>query len=94
MFHLLKSFCISGIIQDNTTGRKIIAVSSNTESLADDQYGEAPLLAFTDDGIWALRMGRRPDTGEPTDKYTASRVISRDVVINQNILQMGKALAL
>lgn len=72
---------------------KIMAVSSNTESLADDQYGEAPLLAFTDDGIWALRMGRRPDTGEPTDKYTASRAISRDVVINQNILQMGKALA-
>ncbi len=72
---------------------KIMAVSSNTESLADDQYGEAPLLAFTDDGIWALRMGRRPDTGEPTDKYTASRAISRDVVINPNILQMGKALA-
>ena len=44
------------------------------------------MYAFTDDGIWALEINSE-------GKYMARQPVSRDVVINPNIMQMDKALA-
>lgn len=65
---------------------EILAVSSNTEAISQGQFGQFPLYAFTDDGIWALEINNE-------GKYIARQPVSRDVVINPNIMQMDKALA-
>lgn len=65
---------------------EILAVSSNTEAISQGQFGQFPLYAFTDDGIWALEINSE-------GKYMARQPVSRDVVINPNIMQMDKALA-
>lgn len=65
---------------------KILAISSNTQGISQGQFGQFPLYAFTDDGIWALEVNNE-------GKYMARQPVSRDVVINPNIMQMDKALA-
>ncbi len=65
---------------------KILSVSSNTEAISQGQFGQFPLYAFTDDGIWALEVAI-------DGKYTARQAVSREVAINSNIMQMDKALA-
>lgn len=65
---------------------RIMAVASNTEAISQGQFGQFPLYAFTDDGIWALEVNNE-------GKYMARQPVSRDVVINPNIMQMDKALA-
>ena len=65
---------------------KILSVSSNTEAISQGQFGQFPLYAFTDDGIWALEVAS-------DGKYTARQAVSREVAINSNIMQMDKALA-
>lgn len=65
---------------------EVLAVSSNTEAISQGQFGQFPLYAFTDDGIWALEINNE-------GKYMARQPVSRDVVINPNIMQMDKALA-
>lgn len=66
---------------------KIISVASNTKAISQGQFGQFPLYAFTDDGIWALEINEE-------GRYLARQAVSRDVVINPYIMQMDKALAL
>ena len=65
---------------------RILSVASNTEAISQGQFGQFPLYAFTDDGIWALEINS-------DGRYVARQPVSRDVVINPNIMQMDKALA-
>ncbi|HJJ50707.1 MAG TPA: hypothetical protein O0X01_04200, partial [Methanocorpusculum sp.] len=65
---------------------KILAVSSNTEAISQGQFGQFPLYAFTDDGIWALEINAE-------GKYMARQPVSREVATNPRILQMDKMLA-
>lgn len=65
---------------------KIIGVASNTEAISQGQFGQFPLYAFTDDGIWALEVGS-------DGRYTARQPVSRDVAINPNVLQMDSMIA-
>ena len=65
---------------------KVLAVASNTEAISQGQFGQFPLYAFTDDGIWALEINSE-------GKYLTRQPVSRDVVINPNIMQMDTALA-
>ena len=60
---------------------KIIAVSSNTMAISSGQFGQFPLYAFTDDGIWALEMNQE-------GAYIARQAVSREVAINPRIMQM------
>lgn len=54
---------------------EIIAMSSNTVALSEGQFGQYPLLVFSDDGIWALSVA---DTGY----YSAINPLSREVCNN------------
>lgn len=65
---------------------QIIAVSSNTKAISSGQFGQFPLYAFTDDGIWALEVSS-------DGKYLARQPVSREVAINANILQMDNYIA-
>ncbi|MDD3780847.1 MAG: hypothetical protein PHX26_12455, partial [Proteiniphilum sp.] len=65
---------------------RVLSVASNTEAISQGQFGQFPLYAFTDDGIWALEINSE-------GKYLTRQPVSRDVVINPNIMQMDTALA-
>ena len=65
---------------------RIIAMASNTEALSQGQFGQFPLYAFTDDGVWALEVSAE-------GKYLAKQPVSREVTINNKILQLGNQLA-
>lgn len=65
---------------------RIMAVASNTEAISQGQFGQFPLYVFTDDGIWALEVSN-------DGSYIARQPVSRDVVVNHNIMQMDKSLA-
>jgi hypothetical protein len=65
---------------------RIIALASNTQALSQGQFGQFPLYAFTDDGIWALEVSAE-------GKYFAKQPVSREVVVNNKILQLGNQLA-
>ena len=60
---------------------RIVAVSSNTQAISSGQFGQFPLYAFTDDGIWALEVDQQ-------GRYVARQAVSREVCINPSILQM------
>lgn len=65
---------------------KVLSVASNTQAISQGQFGQFPLYAFTDDGIWALEVGS-------DGRYTARQPVSRDVAINPNVLQMDSMIA-
>ena len=65
---------------------RVIAISSNTEAISAGQFGQFPLFAFTDDGIWALEVSS-------DGKYLARQPVSREVITNPNVLQMDKYIA-
>lgn len=65
---------------------RVIAISSNTEAISQGQFGQFPLFAFTDDGIWALEVSS-------DGKYLARQPVSREVITNPNVLQMDKYIA-
>lgn len=65
---------------------KILAVSSNTQAISSGQFGQFPLYAFTDDGIWALEMNQE-------GSYLARQAVSREVCVNPHILQMDSHIA-
>lgn len=65
---------------------KLIAIKPQCVALSQGQYGEFPLMAFTDNGIWALSINSE-------GLYVAKQSAGRDVLISDEaILQLDKAI--
>lgn len=65
---------------------KLIAIKPQCVALSQGQYGEFPLMAFTDNGIWALSINNE-------GLYVAKQAVSREIPINDEaILQLDKAI--
>ena len=71
----------------NTVGTgKILGISTAAKALSEGQFGQFPLYAFTEDGVWAMELS-------PTGTYSAKQPITRDVCINaQGITQIDSAV--
>lgn len=66
---------------------KLIAIKPQCVALSQGQYGEFPLMAFTDNGIWALSINSE-------GLYVAKQSAGREVSISDDaILQLDKAIA-
>ena len=64
----------------------IVGISSAAKALSEGQFGQFPLYAFTDEGVWALEVS---DTGA----YYARQPITRDVCISpESITQIDSAV--
>lgn len=64
----------------------ISALAANTRPISEGQFGEAPLYAFTDEGVWVLML-----SGEGT--YVARQPTNREICSNPNgILQIDDAV--
>lgn len=65
---------------------EIYALTSATEALSEGQFGEFPVYAFTDTGIYALSIAQ-------DGTIEAKQAISRDVLLGKNTtLQIDKAV--
>lgn len=75
--------------EENTTELpvgEIYALSTAAKALSQGQFGQFPLYAFTDKGVWALEV-----TG--TGTYSARQPITRDVVLNpESVTQIDDAV--
>lgn len=71
----------------NTVGTgKILGMSTAAKALSEGQFGQFPLYAFTEDGVWAMEVTE-------TGTYRAKQPITRDVCINpQGITQIDSAV--
>ena len=71
----------------NTVGTgSIRAISTAAKALSEGQFGQFPLYAFTDEGVWALEVSA-------TGSYSARQPITRDVILeNSQPLQMDSAV--
>lgn len=71
----------------NTVGSgKIFAICSAAKALSQGQFGQFPLYAFTDEGVWAMEISS-------TGTYSARQPITRDVCINADgITQIDSAV--
>lgn len=71
----------------NTVGTgKILGISTAAKALSQGQFGQFPLYAFTEDGVWAMEVTE-------TGTYRAKQPITRDVCINpQGITQIDSAV--
>lgn len=64
----------------------VFATCTAAKALSQGQFGQFPLYAFTDAGVWALEVGA-------DGNYTARQPITRDVCINPNgITQIDSAV--
>ena len=64
----------------------ISAMAANTRPISEGQFGDAPLYAFTDEGVWVLMLG-----SEGT--YIARQPANRDICSNpKGILQIDDAV--
>lgn len=70
-----------------SVGAEIVyALATAAQPLSVGQFGEFPLYAFTNEGVWAFSLS---DTGV----YTARQPITRDVCVNpENILQLDRSV--
>lgn len=77
-------FPLNGI---NTVGAgKILGICSAAKALSEGQFGQFPLYAFTDEGVWAMELSS-------TGTYSARQPITRDVCINPDaITQIDSAV--
>lgn len=77
-------FPLQGI---NTVGSgKILGLSTAAKALSQGQFGQFPLYAFTDTGVWAMELSS-------TGTYSARQPITRDVCINpEGITQIDSAV--
>ena len=65
---------------------KILGINSAAKALSQGQFGQFPLYAFTDEGVWALEISS-------TGSYSARQPITRDVCIDRNsITQIDSAV--
>ncbi len=71
----------------NTVGTgRIMAISTAAKALSEGQFGQFPLYAFTDEGVWALEVSS-------TGSYSARQPITRDVILaDTDPLQMDSAV--
>ena len=71
----------------NTVGTgKILGLATTTTALSQGQFGQFPLYAFTDDGVWALQTSA-------TGSFVAVQPVSRDVCVNaESITQTDNAV--
>ena len=71
----------------NTVGTgNIRAISTAAKALSEGQFGQFPLYAFTDEGVWALEVSS-------TGSYSARQPITRDIILeNTDPLQMDNAV--
>lgn len=78
------SFPVLGI---NTIGAStIIGICSAAKALSEGQFGQFPLYAFTEEGVWALEVSA-------TGSYSAKQPITRDVCIDAgSITQIDTAV--
>jgi hypothetical protein len=64
----------------------ISAIAANTRPISEGQFGEAPLYAFTDEGVWVLMTSE-------TGTYEARQPAQRDICSNpDSILQIDDAV--
>ena len=64
----------------------ISALAANTRPISEGQFGEAPLYAFTDEGVWVLMLGEE-------GTYMARQPANREICSNPNgILQIDDAV--
>lgn len=77
-------FPVTGI---NTIGTgKILGISTAAKALSQGQFGQFPLYAFTDEGVWALEVNS-------SGGYSAKQPITRDVCISSDsITQIDTAV--
>lgn len=70
----------------NVGCNKIYALSSAAKALSQGQFGQFPLYAFTDNGVWALQTNN-------TGSYSARQPVTRDVCVNaESITQLDSAV--
>lgn len=71
----------------NTVGTgNIVGISSAAKALSQGQFGQFPLYAFTDEGVWALEVNS-------SGGYSAKQPITRDVCISSDsITQIDTAV--
>jgi hypothetical protein len=77
-------FPLTGI---NTVGTgKILNIATAAKALSQGQFGQFPLYAFTNEGVWALET-------TSTGTYSAKQPITRDVCVNaDSITQIDSAV--
>lgn len=77
-------FPLQGI---NTVGTgRILGICSAAKALSQGQFGQFPLYAFTDEGVWAMELSG-------TGLYSARQPITRDVCTNPDgITQIDSAV--
>lgn len=64
----------------------ISALAANTRPISEGQFGEAPLYAFTDEGVWVLML-------DEEGTYVARQPANREICSNSNgILQIDDAV--
>ena len=64
----------------------VSAMAANTRPISEGQFGDAPLYAFTDEGVWVLML-------EEEGTYIARQPANRDVCSNpKGILQIDDAV--
>lgn len=67
---------------------QVQALAANTRPISEGQFGEAPLYAFTDEGVWMLMLG-----GDMTGTYQARQPVNRYICTNPDgILQIDDAV--
>lgn len=67
---------------------QVKALAANTIPISEGQFGEAPLYAFTDEGVWMLMIGSNYE-----GTYQARQPVNRYVVTNADgILQIDNAV--
>ena len=71
----------------NTVGTgNIMRLCTAAKALSQGQFGQFPLYAFTDEGVWAMEISA-------TGTYTAKQPITRDVCVNPDgITQIDSAV--
>lgn len=75
-------FTFTSQLTVNIGCNEIIGLSSAAKAMSTGQFGQYPLYAFTDNGVWALETSS-------TGSYTARQPITRDVCINaESITQL------
>lgn len=77
-------FPVTGI---NTVGTgRILGIATAAKALSQGQFGQFPLYAFTDEGVWALEVNS-------TGGYSAKQPITRDVCLSsKSITQIDSAV--
>ena len=64
----------------------INALAANTRPISEGQFGEAPLYAFTDEGVWVIMTSQE-------GTYSARQPVNREICINpKGILQIDDAV--